>query len=134
MFHQSAWVVGSYSSGPLAARTVGTKTTRGSYRPDLSPCKNAGAKTDLGDVDGVAAVLPTGFVAAETVEALVVPEAVLGEDGEAVAQRPNGGQVRRPQRQIEGVFRVTIAAAAEEEGAVVGGVGGEEIWDGENVG
>ena len=34
----SAWAVGSYSYGPLAAETVVTKSTGGCYRPELSPC------------------------------------------------------------------------------------------------
>ena len=38
MFHHPAWAVASYSSGPAAARTVGTKSTGGFSRPDGSPC------------------------------------------------------------------------------------------------
>ena len=38
MFRHPAWAVGSCSSGPLAARTVGTKSTGGCNRPELSPC------------------------------------------------------------------------------------------------
>ena len=38
MFRQPAWAVGSCSSGPLAARTVGTKSTGGCNRPEWSPC------------------------------------------------------------------------------------------------
>ena len=38
MFRHPVWAVGSYSSGPLAASTVVTKSTGGFYRPDLSPC------------------------------------------------------------------------------------------------
>ena len=38
MFHQPAWTVGNYSSGPLGAGTLGTKLTGGFYRPELLPC------------------------------------------------------------------------------------------------
>ena len=38
MFRHPAWAVGSYSSGPPAAKTVGTKSTGGCYRGDVSPC------------------------------------------------------------------------------------------------
>ena len=38
MFRHAAWAVGSCNSGPPAARTVGTKSTGGFYRPDRSPC------------------------------------------------------------------------------------------------
>ena len=41
MFRHPAWVVGSYSSGPPAARTVGTpgaKSMGGLNRQDGSPC------------------------------------------------------------------------------------------------
>ena len=73
---------------------------------------------DLGDVDGmtdVGAVVPRrgGRDAVEAVEALVVLEAVLGEDGEAVAERGRVGQ--------EG------GGVPEGEGAPVVGVG-EETW------
>ena len=40
MFRHPAWAVGSYSSGPLAAKTVGTKSTGGCYHQELSPCSN----------------------------------------------------------------------------------------------
>ena len=39
MFRHPAWAVGSYSSGPPAAGTVGTKSTGGCYHSDWSPCK-----------------------------------------------------------------------------------------------
>ena len=38
MFHHPVWAVGSYSSGPPAAGTVGTKSTGGFYQADGSPC------------------------------------------------------------------------------------------------
>ena len=38
MFRHPAWVVGSYSSGPPAARTDRTKSTGGFNHPDGSPC------------------------------------------------------------------------------------------------
>ena len=38
MFRHSAWAVGSYSSGPPAARAVGTKSTGGFHQRDGSPC------------------------------------------------------------------------------------------------
>ena len=38
MFRHPAWAVGSYSGGPPAAGTVGTKSTGGFYRADGSPC------------------------------------------------------------------------------------------------
>ena len=38
MFRQLAWAVGSGSSGPRAAGTVGTKSTGGCNRPEWSPC------------------------------------------------------------------------------------------------
>ena len=38
MFRQLTWAVGSCSSGPIAARTVGTKSTGGCNRPEWSPC------------------------------------------------------------------------------------------------
>ena len=38
MFRHPAWAVGSYSSGPPAAVTVGSKLTGGCYRGDVSPC------------------------------------------------------------------------------------------------
>ena len=38
MFHHAAWAVGSCSSGPPAAGTVGTQSTGGFYQPDRSPC------------------------------------------------------------------------------------------------
>ena len=38
MFRHPAWAVGSYSSCPLAAKTVGTKSTGGCYHQELSPC------------------------------------------------------------------------------------------------
>ena len=38
MFRHPAWAVGSCSSGPPTAVSVGTKSTGGFYRPDLSPC------------------------------------------------------------------------------------------------
>ena len=38
MFHHAAWAVGSCSNGPPAAGTVGTQSTGGFYRPDVSPC------------------------------------------------------------------------------------------------
>ena len=40
MFRHPAWAVGSYSSGPPAARTVGTKSTGRCYQRDGSPCRN----------------------------------------------------------------------------------------------
>ena len=39
MFRHPAWAVGSYSSGPLAAGIVGTKSTGGFYRRDGSLCR-----------------------------------------------------------------------------------------------
>ena len=38
MFRHPAWAVGSYNSCPLAAKTVGTKSTGGCYHQELSPC------------------------------------------------------------------------------------------------
>ena len=38
MFRHPAWAVGSYSSGPPAAETVGTKSTGGFHQGDGSPC------------------------------------------------------------------------------------------------
>ena len=38
MFCHSACAVGSYSSGPAAANAIGTKSTGGFFRPELSPC------------------------------------------------------------------------------------------------
>ena len=38
MFRQPTWAVGSCSSGPIAAKTVGTKSTGGCNRPEWSPC------------------------------------------------------------------------------------------------
>ena len=38
MFRHPAWAVGSYSSGPTAAGTVGTKSTGGFHQADVSPC------------------------------------------------------------------------------------------------
>ena len=40
MFHHlaSTWALGSYSNSPSAARTVITKSTRGFYSSDVSPC------------------------------------------------------------------------------------------------
>ena len=38
MFHHPAWAVGSYSSGPPAARSAGTKSTIGFPRPLGPPC------------------------------------------------------------------------------------------------
>ena len=38
MFRHPAQAVGSSSSGLTAARTVGSKSTGGSYRCELSPC------------------------------------------------------------------------------------------------
>ena len=37
MFNHPAWAVGSYSSGPPAAGTAGTKWTGGFYQADVSP-------------------------------------------------------------------------------------------------
>ena len=39
MLCHPAWAVGSYSSGPPAAITVGTKSTGGFFRPEWSLCK-----------------------------------------------------------------------------------------------
>ena len=41
MFFHPAWAAGSYSSGPPAARTVGTKSTGGFYYSSLSPFTRA---------------------------------------------------------------------------------------------
>ena len=38
MFRHPARSVGSYRSGPTAARTIGTKSTGGFYHTELSPC------------------------------------------------------------------------------------------------
>ena len=38
MFRHPAWAVGSCSSGPPPARTVGSKSTGGFYHSDGSPC------------------------------------------------------------------------------------------------
>ena len=38
MFHHPALAVGSHSSGPLAAGTVGTKSMGRFYQADVSPC------------------------------------------------------------------------------------------------
>ena len=38
MTYRPAWAAGSFSSVRSAAGTVGTKSTEGSYRPDVSPC------------------------------------------------------------------------------------------------
>ena len=38
MFPHPAWAVGSYSSGPPAAKTVGTKSTGGFHQRHGSPC------------------------------------------------------------------------------------------------
>ena len=38
MFRHPAWAVGSYSSGPSAARDVGTKSTGGFANSSVSPC------------------------------------------------------------------------------------------------
>ena len=46
VFHHSAWAVGSYSSSPTAAGTVGTKSTGGFYYPDGSPCNQIGGWMD----------------------------------------------------------------------------------------
>ena len=40
MFCHTAWAVPSYISGPLAARTVGIKSTLGFNRPDGTPCRS----------------------------------------------------------------------------------------------
>ena len=56
MFHHPAWAVGSYSSGPPAARSAGTKSTGGFPRPLGPPCiakeiphwvKKAGSPNDV---------------------------------------------------------------------------------------
>ena len=41
MFRHPAWAVGSYSSDPPAAGTLGTKSTGGFYQADKSPCSFA---------------------------------------------------------------------------------------------
>ena len=41
MFRHPAWAVSSYSSGPPAARAVGTKSTGGFHQQDASPCTRA---------------------------------------------------------------------------------------------
>ena len=38
MFCHPAWALGSFSSGPRAAKSVGTKSMRGFYLSDGSPC------------------------------------------------------------------------------------------------
>ena len=38
MLSHPAWAVGSYSSGPHAAGTVGTKSTGSFYQADVPPC------------------------------------------------------------------------------------------------
>ena len=42
MFRHPAWAVGSYSSGPAAARALWTKSTGGFYHSDDSPCSTGG--------------------------------------------------------------------------------------------
>ena len=49
MLHHAAWAVGSCSSGPPAARTVGTQSTGGFYRPDRSPCSQGSPSERLPD-------------------------------------------------------------------------------------
>ena len=39
MFRHPPWAVGSYSSSPSAAGTVGTKSMGGVYQADVSPCR-----------------------------------------------------------------------------------------------
>ena len=38
MFRHPAWAAGTYSSGPPAAKTVGTNSTGGFHQRDESPC------------------------------------------------------------------------------------------------
>ena len=47
MFHHPAWAVGSYSSGPPAARSAGTKSAGGFPRPLGSPCTSIGIVFDM---------------------------------------------------------------------------------------
>ena len=44
----TTWAVGSCSSGPLAAGTVETKSTGGSFRPEWSPCTTCMVKHQVG--------------------------------------------------------------------------------------
>ena len=39
--HPATWAIGSHRRGPPAARTIGTKSTLGFYRSDVSPCSAA---------------------------------------------------------------------------------------------
>ena len=52
MFCQPAWGVRSYSIGPPAARTVGTKSTGGFYQADVSPCISLGTNVKTNPISG----------------------------------------------------------------------------------
>ena len=45
MFRHPAWAVDSFSSGPSAARVVGTKSTGGFANSSVSPCRMNGVST-----------------------------------------------------------------------------------------
>ena len=118
MFCYRAWAVGGYSCGRLAARTVGTKSTGGFYRPDLSPCFYTTWKTcdpssvlvqeilyraaeppvprrarpARGAGDSLHRVLPTGDAAGPRRPVLLLPAAdAAGPDGDG---RRRSGRLR----------------------------------------
>ena len=95
MFCHPAWAVGGYSSGPPAARTVGTKSTGGFLNSSVSPCtvkrSHGSQHTELVSylllaIVGGCAVEAVDGVGEEDGEAVeVVEEAVDAERGVVVA-------------------------------------------------
>ena len=68
MFRHPAWAVGSYSRGPPVARTIGTKSTGGFYRLDLSPCRVIDIQAVVARFPECPVVLPSTAAAAVAVE------------------------------------------------------------------
>ena len=64
IFLHPAWAVGSYSSGPSAAGTVGTKVTGGFYQADVSPCNSLSqCYKEATDEQRASLTLDTAFMA-----------------------------------------------------------------------
>ena len=87
MFRHPAWAVGSYSSGPATAGTVGTKSTGGCYRGDVLPC-TVGYQILLLCLSGRAAEsaeeLPGEPVLRQRLRVDVLADEAVGERGEAL--------------------------------------------------
>ena len=106
MFCQPACAVGSCSSGPPAARIVGTKSTGGFYRCELSPCTSF---RDLPHRQSEPAALSGAAARGGGQRRPLLGAALsggLGDGGAARGQRQRGRRGRREDEALQKVLQL----------------------------